>query len=214
MEGKLKIAIGGTGRVSRRHVIETLEQVIDGCEELIISMPADMESDASSAARYAADWAVDSNVEFGLSIAKGKRSEYVDGLADAAQSIYASANAARALEPGDVIYLAWDDSDDLCMRTLMSASKLGVIVLDLTNDNDPIILDDDEVGDPAPFPEGTPTVGGDRDELDVFVDNREVMKRVQRILDRAMGDVQSVLSEYIESAPAPRKNRRATRTNL
>lgn len=212
----MKVAISGAGRVSRRHIIETLEKVAERDATLIIAVPADLDSGSSSAAVYAADWAADHDIDYEIAVpAKETLSEYVTQLLEASTQRHYTRTVARLLETGDELYLAWTD-DETNMRNLISASKKGVDVYDLTSKNDTIVLagpDEEEEDEDIEFERGTPMVGGDRDDLDVYIDHRDVMKKVQRILDRAMGDVQSILSEHIETSAAPRKNRRSNRTN-
>ena len=80
------------------------------------------------------------------------------------------------------------------MRALMTAARRFAPVYDLTNNNEEIILDDDEDSSSTSEPEQTSN-------------NAEVMRRVRRILEKAMGEVEAILSEHI--LPNPKKNRRS-----
>lgn len=183
----MKVAIAGAGPAARRHIIETLEREVTEDSRLVVFLKPSTKPETSNASRYAVDWAIANGTEFDLVLdTTGETSEYVDEISQEASSVTSSGNISRTLNPGDKLFLAWDDEDESCMRSLMTATRRGVDVFDLTSNNDQIVIDEDEPAETAVL------------EIQVQSDD-EIITQVNRVLDRARAEIQAILDAHVAS---------------
>jgi len=190
----MKAAFAGSGKVTRRSAVQTAEDALANNHRLVISVGAWTTKDSMTASRFIAEWAFSEEHPYEVAVDPSFTPYgFTETICDSAQKVHKTSNISRLLSDGDSLYLAWNDDDD-CMRALMTAARRFAPVYDLTNNNEEIILDDDEDSSSTSEPEQTSN-------------NAEVMRRVRRILEKAMGEVEAILSEHI--LPNPKKNRRS-----
>lgn len=162
-----KIAISGTGRALRRHVIASLEKALaalgnepldldDSEVQLLIEVGHGMDYNTMSAARHALDWARLHGHPYHLvmdpSVYDEAVSEYIErAMAEAAEQTR-STNISRLLEDGDILILGWEE-DDHCLRALTAATKRGAMVYD-QEFSELVLGDPDEDDDEDDYPEG------------------------------------------------------------
>lgn len=178
----MKVAIAGNGPAARRHVIETVETAMEAGDSLVLFLDPETSDRTQTAPRFVADWAKSNNIDFTLIVGSdGDRSEYVEELMESYES-FPGTNVCHHLGPQDVLYLAWEDDDDHCERALMTGTRRGVRVYDLTHNNDQLVYEADEV-DTAPY--------------EIEIDATDVASRIAAVLERAREEIAQIVAESV-----------------
>lgn len=167
-------AIYGDAKVSRRKVISLLETLVEqDTGKIYLVIPNDMDSDSMCSVRYAADWLMANEVVFDVAIhPEFEPTEYVQNVCTSAHRVLKVGNPFRESDSNDVLYITWDDEDPECERIFALAERKQVKVFDLSNETDEpqrIVSDGPEEDDEDDYPPFNPMIGGDRDDLDVYL---------------------------------------------
>jgi hypothetical protein len=191
-----KIAVCGTGKVSRAAVtalVEDLHNSLNEDTEFLVLL-SDPQSDA---AIHVGEWAADFELSYAAVSMLSKMDTRQTGVwesTDECWEISKASEICKLLSKDDYVVVAYDASDENTMRIISSALKRGVTTMDLTMGLSPIVLDD---GDPE-----------DEDEDDDY----EIGREVQLITDnnpllqirKAISDVLEMIDSYQEKPSSSR----------
>jgi hypothetical protein len=205
----------GENKISRPKVVSLLEDIVeDSTNTPVLVITPTLNEETNSSVKHAADWLLNNKKSYEVVInSEFEYSDYATKIIESSEKVHKTSNPSRIMSLGDIMYMTWDDEDFECQRVYVSAERRGVVTFDLSDDSESpqlIVMDDPEEDEDDEEFRGTPMVGGDREDLDVYIksSNDLLVKKVQRILDKALEDIKKVLNENVESKSPRARGRR------
>lgn len=210
----MKTVFYGENKISRPKVVSLLEDIVEESTNIpVLVITPTLNEETNSSVKHAGDWLLNNKHSYEVVInSEFEYSDYATKIIESSEKVHKTSNPSRIMSPGDIMYMTWDDEDVECQRVYVSAERRGVVTFDLSDDSENpqlIVMDDPEEEDDEDF-RGTPMVGGDREDLDVYIksSNDQLVKKVQRILDKALEDIKKVVNENVESKSPRARGRR------
>ena len=210
----MKTVFYGENKISRPKVVSLLEDIVEESTNIpVLVITPTLNEETNSSVKHAGDWLLNNKHSYEVVInSEFEYSDYATKIIESSEKVHKTSNPSRIMSPGDIMYMTWDDEDVECQRVYVSAERRGVVTFDLSDDSENpqlIVMEDPEEEDDEDF-RGTPMVGGDREDLDVYIksSNDQLVKKVQRILDKALEDIKKVVNENVESKSPRARGRR------
>lgn len=144
-----KVAVLGTGKVTRRSVVTMVEDTlheIEGDHRLVLPVP----EKASPLMRYVSEWAMDTGVPVEAVIGKEDSDDpTVDEIVESSVRAHVVKDSwvdtlVGLLNPGDKILMAYGEGDEDSDRVLALAAKLDVDCYDLTDGMTKLVWEDED----------------------------------------------------------------------
>ena len=140
---KHKIAVCGTGKVSRSVVTALVEDLHNSLKEdtEFLVLLSDPQSDA---AIHVGEWAADFELAYAAVSMLEKRDTRQTGVWESTDECWEISKASEIctlLSKDDYVVVAYDESDENTMRIVSAALQRGITTLDLTMGLAPIVLD-------------------------------------------------------------------------